>query len=178
MNMNAVRLNVGEKIKSFRYDKELYSVKLSNGQVVNEVVRIEDGRDYVFFPDKTIMSLGGAEFKKFSEVYVCSPVAVEINSRTREKADLIDTLEFYQFLNSHLEGRLNRGLLSPFINGIRFLPRITQERREIVKRGKDKEIRSPVLVDQQTFVPYQIIRYAPATPENKKKIEDIFGIPF
>lgn len=159
--------------KIIHCEREPFKFELGNGRRIDEIVRDELGNTYVCCLDDQYYVGKGAFVGR--EVY-----AIPVR-RTRPKHNIMVKFQPEtiagpdEVILKYLEDLCRKGDLDPLVNGIEIIDIWKKKEKERIERGKFSD---EVLLGHIGSIRFEACRYVYATPENKKKLEEIFGDVF
>jgi hypothetical protein len=172
-NLKKVHLNVGEPIIKLPTQRLPFKFELKNGTSLEEIRRY-NGAFYVMNPNFPVEDLFNQTWARFSEVLVTIPHnSCYLDIYAMKRRGPLQALD--DALKMHLDKRTDEGQMDLNANGILLIHSGERTLKERIVRGRNNEISSEVEVGHEGMVQYSLLRYAPATPENRQRFTDIFG---
>lgn len=152
-------------------NRKLFSCHI-HGNRIDEIYNFE-GREYVLNEDSPTITMPVAPMFQFTQVYSSQIVGFnKIEMEAEGKPGNIPRM--HEVLRASLVKLSEEaGVISPDANGILITLSERVNTREAIKGSNEF-----VPLKEEAFIDFQLVRYVPATEENRKRLEDIFGMRF
>ncbi len=172
INIDKVKLKVGEETTIYGVNREPFRFSCPDCIEINEIFHL-NGRYWVTHDIEPILS-GVKNYYKFSRVFIASVPHAPINEAILSVGTKNEHLPPVQdVLKRFIEEAYKRGDIFPLINGV-FIPRSKKEEiKEPIRGGQDF-----ISIGKEGQIDARLHRYVPATEENRKKLEEVFGKVF
>ena len=173
-----VKLDVGEPVLEITFrGRAPYLFTLSNGLRLHEVLE-QNGRNYIVH-DRTIYNNERLNFPvrtKVAEVYVISPSNMPSHPLVVAEVPPGKTIPEYSLVSADLEHWFKTGKFENCVNGLKVFGGAKSDEKQELRRGsEERPLVSTITTKGIVGYRYQLLRFIPATKENKKRLEDVFG---